>query len=70
MNEITKIENFFNQEINQRKSGSAKLSKYVPAFDYVDKVLIVLIATSGGVCIISSVSVFVAPVWIAGAIFT
>ena len=31
-----------------------KLTKYVPTFDYLDKILIVLSATSGGVCIISS----------------
>ena len=47
-----------------------KLSKYVAAFDYIDKILIVLSATSGGVWIISSVSVVGAPVGIAGASFT
>ena len=33
LNEITKIENYFNQEINQRKICSKKLSKYVAASD-------------------------------------
>ena len=33
LNEITKIENYFNQEINQRKTCSKKLSKYVAASD-------------------------------------
>ena len=47
-----------------------KLSKYVAAFDYIDKILIVLSATSGGVCIISSASVVGAPVGIASASFT
>ena len=37
------MKNYFNQEINQRKLCSKKLSKYVAAFDYIDKVLIVLI---------------------------
>ena len=41
LNEISKIENHFNQEINQRKICSKKLSKYVAAFDYIDKILIV-----------------------------
>ena len=41
LNEISKIKNYFNQEINQRKLRSEKLSKYVAAFDYIDKVLIV-----------------------------
>ena len=53
LDEISKIENYFIEEINQRKSCSKKLSKYVAAFDYIDKILIVLSATSGGVCIIS-----------------
>ena len=39
-------------------------------FDYIDKILLVLSATSGGVCVISSVSVAGAPVGIAGASFT
>ena len=47
LNEIGKIENYFNQEINQRKSCSEKLSKYVAAFDYMDKILIVLSTMSG-----------------------
>ena len=70
LNEISKIENYFNSEINQRKKCSKKLSKYVSAFDYIDQVLIVLSETSGGVCIISSVSVVGAPAGIAGASFT
>ena len=52
LDEISKIENYFIEEINQRKSCSKKLSKYVAAFDYIDKVLIVLSATSGGVSVI------------------
>ena len=69
LNEIRKIENYFNSEINQRKTCSKKLSKYVAAFDYIDKVLIVLSATSSGICVISSVSVVGAPVGIVGARF-
>ena len=52
LNEITEIENYFIEEISQRKTCSKKISKYVAAFDYIDKALIVLSATSGGVCII------------------
>ena len=29
LNELSKIENYFNQKFNQRKSCSKKLSKYV-----------------------------------------
>ena len=49
LSEISGIENYFYQEINQRKSCSKKLNKYDTAFDYIDKILIVLSATSGGV---------------------
>ena len=64
------IENYFNQKINQGNPCSKKLSKYIAAFDYIDRILIVLSATRGGDCIISSVSVAAAPVGIAGADFT
>ena len=47
-----------------------KLSKYVTAFDYIDKVLIALSATSGGVSNISFTSVAEALVWIASTTFT
>ena len=70
LSEIIGIENYFHQEINQRKLCSKNLSKYVTAFDYIDKILIVLSATSSGVCIISSASVAGAPVGIASASFT
>ena len=70
LDEISKIENYFIEEINQRKSCSKKLSKYVAAFDYIDNVLIVLSATSGGVSIISFTSIAGAPVGIASASFT
>ena len=49
---------------------SKKLSKYIAAFDYFDKTLIVLSATSGGISIISFVSVIGAPVGIASASFS
>ena len=37
-----RLKNYFHKEISQRKTSSKKLSKYVAAFDYIDKVLIVL----------------------------
>ena len=52
LSEIIGIENYFHQEVNQRKLCSKKLSKYVTTFDYIHKVLIVLSATSSGVYII------------------
>ena len=65
LDEISKIENYFIEEINQRKLCSKKLSKYVAAFDYIEKILIVLSATTGGVSICSFTSVVGAPVGIA-----
>ena len=70
LDKITEIENYFHEEISQRKSRSKKLSQYVAAFDQVDKVLIVLSATTGGVSICSFMSVVGAPVGIASASFT
>ena len=44
LDEISKIENYFIKEINQR-NHAAKLSKYAAVFDYIDQALIVLSAT-------------------------
>ena len=66
---ITEIENCFYQEINQRKSCSRKLSKYVAAFHCIDKILIVLSAITGEVSICSFTSVVGAPVGIVSASF-
>ena len=38
LNEISKIENYFNQEVKEKKLNSKKLSKYVAAFDSIDKI--------------------------------
>ena len=69
LGQIIGIEHYLHEEINQRKTCSKKLSKYVTAFDYIDKILNILSATSTGVCIISSASVVGAPVGIASASF-
>ena len=70
LGEIIGIQNCFYQEINQRKSCSKKLNKYVTTFDYTDKILIVLSATSSGVSIISFTIIIGAPVGIASASLT
>ena len=66
LSEIIRIENYFHQQINQRKLFSKKVSKYVTTFDNIDKILIGLTARSSGVCITS----FGAPVGISSASFT
>ena len=65
LDEISKIENYFIEEINQRKLCSKKLSKYVTVFDYVVQAWIVLSTASGGVSIISITSIAGASVGIA-----
>ena len=70
LDEISKIENYFIEEINQRKSCSQKLNKYITTFDYIDKIFVVLSVTNGVVSIISFTSIIGAPVGIASASFT
>ena len=70
LSEIIGIENYFYQGINERKSYIRKLNKYITVFEYIDKILIFLSATSGGVSIISVISIVGVPVGIASASFT
>ena len=57
LSEIIGIEDYFHQEINQQKSYCKKLKKYVTTFDYIDKILITLSGTNGGISIISFTSI-------------
>ena len=59
----------FIKKLIKENHAAKKISNYVAAFDYIDKILIVLSAISGGVCIISSTSVAGAPIGRAGASF-
>ena len=61
--------NLLKQLIKDKKLNSKKLSKYEAAFDYIDKILIVLSSTSGGISIISLTSIVGAPVGNASASF-
>ena len=47
LSEITRIENYFHEGINQRKICIKKLSIYTTTFDCIDNILIVLSATTG-----------------------
>ena len=69
LNETNKIRDCFNTEIQERKTMSKKLSKYIAAFDYIDKTVIVLSATNGGIGIISFTSAIGIPAGIASASF-
>ena len=70
LHEINKIKDYFSSEIQERKTMSKELSKYLAAFDYIDKDLIALFATAGEISIISFTSVIGIPAGIAIASFT
>ena len=70
LNEINKIKDYFNFEIQERKTMSKKLSKYIAAFDYIDKTLISLSVTSRGISIIFFTSVIGIPAGLTCARFT
>ena len=53
-----------------KETCSQKFRKYVTTFDYIDTILIVLSATTGGVSVVSFASIIAAPVGIASASFT
>ena len=67
LNKINEIKNHFIAEIKERELMSKRISKYTASFDYFDKYLIVLSATSGSIYIISFASVIGTPVGIASA---
>ena len=68
--EIKRFNNYVINEINQQKSYSKKLNRFVTIFDYMDKILILLSATTGGISMISFTTTIGAPVGIASASFT
>ena len=70
LNEINKIEKYFNVEIQEQNIMSKKLSIYIATFDYFDNTLIGLFATRGGVSIISSAGIIGSPVRIVNASFS
>ena len=51
LNEINKIKDYFNSEIQERETISKKLSKSIASLDYMDKVLIVCVYVCVCVCV-------------------
>ena len=49
LDQIIDIENYFHQEFDQKKLCCEKLGKFTNTLDYIDKVLVVLSATSDGI---------------------
>ena len=67
LNKINEIKDYLIAEIKERELMSKRLSKYIASFDYFDKSLIVLSATSGRISIASFATVIGTPVGIARA---
>ena len=70
LNKINEIKDYFVAEIKERELMSKKVGKYIASFDYFDKSLIVLSATSGVISIVLFSTVIAAPVGIASASFS
>ena len=68
--EINKIKDYLNVEIKGRKDIVKKNSKYIAAFDYVDKLFITLSASFGTLSITSHATIVGIHVGIAGASLT
>ena len=67
LDEINKIKDYFNAEINERKDIVKKISKYIVAFDYAGKLSITLSASFGTLSIVSHATVVGIPVGITEA---
>ena len=70
LNQIDKIKDYFNNEINERKYIIKKLNKYIVSFDYLDKIFITLSASFGTFSIASHATVVGIPVGITRASLT
>ena len=70
LDEINKIEEYFDNEIKGRKDIIKKLNKYLVSFDDLDKIFIALSASFGTLSIASYAPVVGIPVGIAGSSLT
>ena len=70
LNEINKIKEDFNKEINERKDIINKLNKYIIGFGYLDKIFITLSASFGTLSVASHATVIGIPAGIGGASLT
>ena len=70
LDEINKIKDYLNAEIKERKYIVKKVSKYIAAFDYADKLFITLSASFGTLSIVSHATIVGIPVGIAGESLT
>ena len=70
LDEINKVRKLFINEIKERKLIVNKISKYIVAFDYADKIFITLSTSFGALSIASHATVVGIPVGIARASLT
>ena len=70
LDEISKIKDYLNSKIKEKKDIIKKISKYIVAFDYADKLFITLSASFGTLSIASHTTIVGIPVGIAGASLT
>ena len=70
LDEINKITDYLNSEIKERKDIIKKISKYIVAFDYADKLFITLSASFGTLSIVSYATVVGITAGITGASLT
>ena len=56
LSEISQIKNYFNEKIHYQQSLANKLSKYLTAFDYSNKILTVFLTVFSGTNIFSNVN--------------
>ena len=66
LEQVDKIRDYFNNEINERKNIIKRLNKYLVSFDYLDKMFITLSASFGTLSIASQATVLGIPAGITG----
>ena len=67
LNKSNEIKDYFIAEIKEGELMSKRLSKYIAPFDYFDKFLIDLLATSGSISTVSFATAIETPVGITSA---
>ena len=70
LDEISKVKEYFDNEIKERKDIIKKSNKYLVSFGYLDKIFIILSASFGTLSIASHAAVVGIPVGIAGSSLT
>ena len=70
LNEINKVKDYSNDEINERKNIIKKLNNYIVTLNYLDRIFITLSASFGTLSVASHATVIGIPGGIAGTSLT